>query len=151
MTRTLSEAIKRLQQKPTFMGISIGVTRRRANNCLFLRAGEYHGRMHFCNCLVAGVVFFNCKASKEMEGILTKNRCKQSLLLQIRSSRFLSATILDFTKRGRRFLSFLIVNTHIVGIALGAPFLRRVQYSPRVFFSISVKAFNAVFFLPITV
>ena len=73
------------------------------------------------------------------------------LLLQIRSSRLLSARILDFALRGRRFLSFLIVKMHIVGIALGALFFVKSAIFSKSNFLISVEAFNAVFFLPITV
>ena len=74
--RALVEAIKHLQQKPIFLGISIGVTRKRAINCcLFGRENTMAERV-FTIALSQGTVFLNCKASKETKGILMKNRCE---------------------------------------------------------------------------
>ncbi len=38
----------------------------------------------------------------------------------------------DLAQRGMSCSSFLMVKTHIVGIAFGAPFSRRARYSPKV-------------------
>ena len=70
------EAIKLCQQKPIFLGISAGVTRRRANNHCFVKRENTMAECIFAIALSQRRPFFNSKASKEMKGILTKNRCK---------------------------------------------------------------------------
>ena len=76
MMGTSAEAIKRLQQKPIFLGISVGVTGRRANNGCFCGKENTMAEGVFAIALLQGTAFFNCKASKETKGILMKNRCK---------------------------------------------------------------------------
>ena len=76
MARTLAEAIKCLQQKPIFLGISVGITRRRANNRCFVERETTMAECVFAIALSQETAFFNSKASKETKGILTKNRCE---------------------------------------------------------------------------
>ena len=56
----------------------------------------------------------------------------QLLLDQLRHSPLPKTTIWDLAQRGNSWLSFLIVKTHIVGIALGEPFSCKAQHLPRV-------------------
>ena len=85
----------------------------------------------FAIALLQGTAFFDCKASKETNEILTKNRCEAIAftpdglfeIAECHDPRFC-------TKRDEIFV-LLTVNTHKVGIALGAPFLQRALYSPR--------------------
>ena len=74
MARTLAEAIKHLQQKPIFLGISVRVTRRSVNNRCFIGREDTMTESVFAIALLQGSAFFNSKASKESKGILTKNR-----------------------------------------------------------------------------
>ncbi len=128
------EAIKRLQQKPIFVGISVGVTRRRANNCCFFGRENTMAERVFAITLLQGTTFFNCEASKETKGILTKNRCEAIAFTPDTFFKIAQCHDPRFCTKREEILSFLIVNTHIVGIALGAPFSRSAQYSPRVIF-----------------
>ncbi len=56
----------------------------------------------------------------------------------------------DLAQSGSRFLSFLIVNAHMVGIAFGALFSRRAWYSPRVILQnvpkLSIPRFSCISF-----
>ncbi len=52
-------------------------------------------------------------------------------LIHTRSSWLPSTTMRDFAQSGFNILSFLMERTHMVGIARGAPFARRAQYSAR--------------------
>ncbi len=56
------------------------------------------------------------------------------LFLQTLSLWFPRMTIWDFARRGRSFLSFLMVKTQITGMVRGGPFSHRARYSPRVIF-----------------
>ena len=60
MTGASAEAIKHLQQKPIFLGIRVGVTRRRANNCCFFGRENTMEERVFAIALLQGTAFFNC-------------------------------------------------------------------------------------------
>jgi hypothetical protein len=64
----------------------------------------------------------NSHTSKEAERILSKDWSKLLLFVHALSSWLPRMTMQDFAQRGQRFSSFLMVRTHIVGIAQGAPF-----------------------------
>ena len=68
-----------------------------------------------------------CAARLTRKRRLSKRRtgAKQSHFDQSRPSRLPKTTIRDLARSGLRFLSFLIVKTHIVGMALGAPFSQK--------------------------
>ena len=105
----------------------------------------------FAIALSQGTAFFNCKASKETKGILTKNRGKAIAFTPDTLFKITQCQDPRFCMKSEEILSFLIVNTHMVGIALGAPFFAKSAIFFKSNFPISVEAFNAVFFLPITV
>ncbi len=54
-----------------------------------------------------------------------------SNLDHMRSSWFLRTTIQDLVQNGLSILPGLIIRTHILGMALGAPFSQRALYSAR--------------------
>ena len=69
------------------------------------------------------------QTGEEPQGVLPEDRCEA---LRFRPQP--KTTIRDLARRGIMFSSFLIVRTHMIGMARGAPFSRSAQYSPRVSF-----------------
>ena len=66
-------------------------------------------------------------ADKEMERVTPESDLDQTLSLWLPRT-----TMRDFASCGRKFSSRFIVNTHIAGMAQGAPFSRRARYLPKV-------------------
>jgi hypothetical protein len=150
MARTLAEAIKCLQQKPIFLGISVGVTRRRANNRCFIRREDTMTESVFAIALLQRSPFFNSKASKEMKGILTKNRYEAIAFTP--SALFKIAKCHDpqfCAKREEILVLFNGQHTHSRD-SFRRTFFAKSAILPKSNFLISVEAFNATFFLLIT-
>ena len=145
MMGALAEAIKRLQQKPIFLGISVGVTRRKANNRCFFKQENTMAEHIFAIALSQRMVFFNSKASKETKGILMKNRCKALAftpdtlfkIAQCHDPRFC-------VKREEIFVLFNSQNAHSRDCFRCTFFAKSVIFA-KINFLISVEAFNDVF------
>ena len=98
-----------------------------------------------------GTAFFNCKAMKETKGILTKNRGKAIaftpdtlfMIAQCRDPRFCA-------KREEIFVLFNNQHAHSKD-CFRCTFVAKSAIFSKSNFPISVKAFNAAFFLPITI
>jgi hypothetical protein len=128
---TRLKAIESLLKQPIFIFPSAGITGRWTNNCDFLRRK---------NALAEGILTVSllktttvCTARLTRKRRLSKRRtgANQSLLDQSRVSRLPKTTIRDLVRSGISCSSFLMVKTHIVGIASGASFSQRAQYSPK--------------------
>ncbi len=132
------EAVERLSQKPVFVLCIIGIANRWFDNCYFIVRKNALAECILAISLVQHVVF--------LDAMLTTRRMlsRQSTdayflgLDQTLSSWFPKATMRDLAQRGLNILSFLIVRTHIIGIARGEPFCWSALYLARVSFLISV-------------
>ena len=104
----------------------------------------------FAIALLQGTAFFNCKASKETKGILTKNRCEAIAftldtlfkIAQCHDPRFCA-------KREEIFILFNSQNAQSRNCFRRTFFAKSAIYRKSNFL-ISVEAFNAAFFFPIT-
>ena len=105
----------------------------------------------FAIALLQRMAFFNCKASKEMKGVLTKNRCEAIAFTP--DTLFKIAQCHDPRFCAKREEIFVLLNSQH---ARSRDCFKRTFFAKSAIFSmskfpISVKAFNAAFFLPITV
>jgi hypothetical protein len=74
VTGATTEAIKCLQEKPIFLRISVGIARRRTNNCNLLGRKNALAERVFAIALSQSPPLLNREASQKAKGILTKNR-----------------------------------------------------------------------------
>jgi hypothetical protein len=114
--------------------ISIGVTQRRTYDCDFVIGKNALTKGIFAVALTEWRFFFNGKADKELKAVAADDGY---ITIGFRPDPvFIVAKSNDtrFSTKWEKNLVFFIVNTHIVGIALGTPFSPCARYSPSMIF-----------------
>jgi hypothetical protein len=129
VTWATTETVQCLLEKPIFARLSVGITRWRTDDGDFLRGQNAITEGILAIALFEYTTLFDSQTDKVPEGLLTKNWCVTLRFRQERSTRLPRMTMRDFARSGMRFSSFLMVRTHMVGMALGAPFSRKARYS----------------------
>ncbi len=105
----------------------------------------------FAIALLQGTAFFNCKASKETKGILTKNRCEAIAFTPDMLFKIAECHDPRFCAKREEIIVLLNSQHALNRDSFRCTFLAKSTIFSKNYFSISVEAFNAALFLPITV
>jgi hypothetical protein len=74
MSRSAAKAIKGLEKKPIFIGLSLWITRGRSNNGNLFRGQNTLAKCVFAIPLVEGAMLFDCHQIPKPKRVATKNR-----------------------------------------------------------------------------
>jgi hypothetical protein len=128
---TTAKAIESLPKQPVFIFCGVGITGGWTNNCDFLRRENALAEGVLTVPLLETTTMLHRKTDQKMETVEAQNWSKPIALGPITSLTIAQNHDPRLGAEQQSCSSFLMVKTHIVGIALGAPFSQRAQYSPR--------------------